>query len=103
MTADRSAAPGSVIQIYANGQGATDPPVADGAAPGGIAHSRLVPRVYFGADLADVVFSGLSPAFPGLWQINVRVPESPNVSGQMPVFVAIGATASNGVSVPVGK
>ena len=103
VTADRSAAPGSVIQIYANGQGATDPPVADGAAPGGIAQSRLVPRVYFGADLADVVFSGLSPAFPGLWQINVRVPESPNVSGQMPVFVAIGATASNGVSVPVGN
>ena len=103
VTPDRPAQPGSVIQIYANGQGATDPPVVDGAAPGGVAQSKVVPRVYFGADLADVLFSGLSPAFPGLWQINVRVPESPNVPGQMPVFVAIGATASNGVSVPVGN
>jgi uncharacterized protein (TIGR03437 family) len=61
------------------------------------------PRVYFGADAVEVVFSGLSPAFPGLRQINVRVPESPNVSGQMPVFVAMGGGASNGVSVAAGN
>jgi uncharacterized protein (TIGR03437 family) len=96
-------ASGSVIQIFANGQGATDPPVADGEAPAAPAQSRLAPRVYFGADLAEVLFSGLSPAFPGLWQINVRVPQSAGVSGVMPVFVAMGARASNAVAVPLGN
>jgi uncharacterized protein (TIGR03437 family) len=30
-----------------------------------------------------------------LWQINVRVPA--NAAGEMPVFVAMGGNASNGV------
>jgi uncharacterized protein (TIGR03437 family) len=94
---------GSVIQIYASGQGATDPPVDDGA-PGGTAspaQSRLLPRVYFAGELAEVLFSGLQPAFPGLWQINVRVPDSAVLAGQTPVFVAIGSNASNAVTVAV--
>ena len=94
---------GSVIQIYASGQGATDPSVEDGAARGGLApaQSRLVPRVYFAGELAEVLFSGLQPDFPGLWQINVRVPDSAVLSGQTPVFVAIGSNASNAVTVAV--
>jgi uncharacterized protein (TIGR03437 family) len=94
---------GSMIQIYASGQGATDPPVDDGAASGALppAQSRLVPRVYFAGELAEVLFSGLQPAFPGLWQINVRVPESAALSGQTPVFVTIGSNVSNPVTVAV--
>ena len=94
---------GSVIQIYATGQGATDPSVEDGAARGGLApaQSRLVPRVYFAGELAEVLFSGLQPDFPGLWQINVRVPDGAALSGQTPVFVAIGSNASNAVTVAV--
>jgi uncharacterized protein (TIGR03437 family) len=94
---------GSVIQIYATGQGATDPPVDDGAASGVLppAQSRLVPRVYFAGELAEVLFSGLQSAFPGLWQINVRVPESAALSGQTPVFVTIGSNVSNPVTVAV--
>jgi len=94
---------GSVIQIYASGQGATDPPVEDGTAGGGLApaQSRVVPRVYFAGELAEVLFSGLQPALPGLWQINVRVPDSPVLSGQTPVFVAIGSHASNAMTVAV--
>jgi uncharacterized protein (TIGR03437 family) len=94
---------GSVIQIYATGQGATDPPVEDGAACGPLppAQSGLVPRVFFAGETAEVLFSGLQPAFPGLWQINVRVPESAALSGQTPVFVVMGAKASNAVTVAV--
>jgi len=85
---------GSVCTIYATGQGATDPPVDDGIAPQGVAISRTTPRVYAGADAAEVLFSGLSAPFPGLWQVNVRVPA--NVTGEVPVFVAAGGIASNG-------
>jgi uncharacterized protein (TIGR03437 family) len=94
---------GSVIQIYGSGQGATDPPVEDGTAGGGLApaQSRVVPRVYFAGELAEASFSGLQPALPGLWQINVRVPDSPVLSGQTPVFVAIGSHASNAMTVAV--
>jgi uncharacterized protein (TIGR03437 family) len=94
---------GSVIQIYASGQGATDPPQEDGAARGALppAQSKLLPRVYFAGELAEVLFSGLQPDFPGLWQINVRVPDSAVLSGQVPVFVAIGSNVSNAVTVAV--
>jgi uncharacterized protein (TIGR03437 family) len=90
-----------VIQLYASGQGATDPSVDDGTARGSLppAQSKLLPRVYFAGGLAEVLYSGLQPDFPGLWQINVRVPDTP--SGQMPVFVAIGSNASNAVTVAV--
>jgi len=94
---------GTVIQIYATGEGATDPPIADGEAPATGAQSRLAPRVYFGAELGEVLFSGRSPAVPGLWQINARAAQPANVSGVTPVFVAIGARASNAVAVRVGN
>jgi hypothetical protein len=68
---------GPVMTIWATGQGLMQTP----------------PRVYFGADLAEVLYSGAT-SYPGLWQINVKVP--PNVSGEMPVFVALGGNASNG-------
>jgi uncharacterized protein (TIGR03437 family) len=90
---------GSVIQIYATGQGGTLPAVEDGAA--GPAASQLTPRVYFGDEQAEVLFSGLQPAFPGLWQINVRVPDVAVLSGQTPVFVVAGSSASNPVTVAV--
>jgi uncharacterized protein (TIGR03437 family) len=47
------------------------------------------------------VFSGLQPDFPGLWQINVRVPDSAALSGQTLVFVAICSNASNALAVAV--
>jgi hypothetical protein len=56
--------------------------------------TQAVPRVYFGADQGEVQFTGLNPSFPGLWQINVRAPAG--LSGETPVFVALGGNASNG-------
>src|SRR5262249_48533990 len=87
---------GSMLTIYGNGQGATDPAIDDGAAPGVAAVSRLTPRVYVGGEQAEVLFSGLNPVFPGLWQVNVRVPDG--VAGEMPVFAALSGNASNGVA-----
>jgi uncharacterized protein (TIGR03437 family) len=70
-----------VIELYGTGQGAA----AD-------------PRVYVGADEAEVLYSGAHPVFPGLWQVNARVPASV-AGGQSPVFVTAGRAASNGVAV----
>jgi uncharacterized protein (TIGR03437 family) len=75
---------GSVIQIYASGQG------NDGQ-----------PSVYIGSELAEVLFSGPQPTVPGLWQLNVRVPDSATLSGQVPVFAVIGSNASNAVTMRI--
>ncbi len=91
---------GQVIQIFATGQGALDAEVADGAVPpaGTLARARGVTKVYISVDEANVQFSGLSPQFPGLWQINAIVPDKAYISGQVPLVVTIDGVPSNQVS-----
>lgn len=80
-----SATRGSVLQIFATGYGPLDP------------SGQAAVQVYFDETPAEVIFSGPIPQFPGLWQINARVP--PNVSGQVPVYLIAQSLASNGVTV----
>ena len=94
---------GSVIQVYATGQGATSPAVDDGAAPPSsepLARSRVQPFVFFATEPAEILYSGLVPGVPGLWQINARVP-STAPAGEVPVFVILGSAPSNGVTVHI--
>jgi uncharacterized protein (TIGR03437 family) len=58
-------------------------------------------RGFIGSELATVTYSGPQPSFPGLWQVNAVIPDG--VSGELPVFAVVGAAASNGVTVQVGK
>jgi uncharacterized protein (TIGR03437 family) len=98
-TAAKPAHTGEVVQIYATGQGATDPAVSDGAAGpvSPLARSTVEPRVYIGSAAAEVVYSGLTTEFAGLWQVNVKVPAGMS-AGQYPVFAIAGTAASNGVT-----
>jgi uncharacterized protein (TIGR03437 family) len=74
------AAQGSIVQIYATGYG-----TAGGA-----------PQVFFGDELAQVVYSAPLTQYPGLWLIDAVTPA---VSGQIPVFVAAGNLVSNAVTI----
>ena len=84
---------GDYISIYATGQGLVSSPPADGDIPrNGLVSSQGGLRVFIGSDFTDqvplqgteqrnangdvnfIAFSGLSPSFPGMWQINVRIP-----------------------------
>jgi hypothetical protein len=88
---------GHYISIYATGQGLVDASSqpADGDIPrNGVVKSPNSLRVFIGTDFTDQIplltdeqrnqngdvnfiqFSGLSPAFPGMWQVNVRIPKS---------------------------
>ncbi len=69
---------GSILQIFATGYG----PLA---------------KVFLGGEAAEVLFSGPISQFPGLWQINARLPDG--ASGQVPLFVTTENFASNGVTV----
>jgi uncharacterized protein (TIGR03437 family) len=77
-TSSNPAAPGSIVQIFATGYGGQ--PVT----------------AYFAERQAETLFSGSQSEFPGLWQINARVPLS--VTGQVSLFVVSDLQASNGVT-----
>jgi uncharacterized protein (TIGR03437 family) len=75
------AAPGSVIQIFATGDG----PLAGSA------------QVFFADTPAQVLFTGDVAPYPGLWQINAVVP--PGLSGQIPIFITTGNLTSNAATI----
>jgi len=71
------AKPGDVIIIYATGLGAVNSAPADGAASLDKLRTTLtVPVVMIGGVTAQVNFSGLSPQFVGVNQLNVVIPNT---------------------------
>ena len=95
--ATHPAKPGEYISIYATGQGLVSSPPADGDIPrNGLVDSQGNLRVWSSAATIPIRFRckarnsgaspawtttssrspGLSPSFPGMWQINVRIPQA---------------------------
>ncbi len=102
-----SAAPrGSVVQIFATGQGAVRDAPPDGHAAGSspLAETPSRPLVTIGTSSErDVApeFSGLAPGLVGVWQINARVPPSTVPGPRVPIVVRYGGSASNVVYIAV--
>ena len=99
---------GDYISIYATGQGLVPSPPADGDIPRDLTSTSFTPRIGIGACFVDtcqpatgetvppnpVQFSGLSPQFPGVWQINVRVPGVTDVTAPVPVVISVNSIGS---------
>lgn len=67
---------GDTLEVLATGLGAVNPPVANGAASlDALRNTIATPVVLIGGMQAVVPFSGLSPQFPGINQLNVVVPK----------------------------
>lgn len=95
---------GDVIQIFGNGPGTElSAPVMDGSAAGlsPLVTTTKVPKVFIFQQEATVEFSGLSPEFVGLWQINARVPNQNFISGKVPVQILYDGLVSNTVTITV--
>lgn len=89
---------GEVITIALTGAGVSlTKAIPDGQAPTELIETLEKPEVYVSVDQAEVLFSGLMPLFPGLWQINARVPDKPYISGRVPLFVRYRGVTSNAV------
>jgi uncharacterized protein (TIGR03437 family) len=97
-TAQRPARRGEdFLEIYATGLGAVRPSVFPG-----LQETVLSPRVSLGggAFSLPVLFSGLAPSFPGLYQINVSVPADAPV-GEQTLSLEVNGARSNAVKVRI--
>jgi uncharacterized protein (TIGR03437 family) len=101
----RPARTGSAIVIYASGLGPVDPPVADGAASLDALRTTVTPTaVLIGGRDAQVLFSGLSPQFPGVYQLNVVVPAGVPPGYATPIQLTSGGlTTSDRVTLAVSN
>ncbi len=78
---------GTPAFFYATGLGAVTPPETDGAADSIIHNANALPKVMIGGISAQVLFAGLAPGFPGVYQVNIIIPAN--------------APTGNGISVQI--
>jgi uncharacterized protein (TIGR03437 family) len=91
---------GSVVTIYANGLGPVNPPLEDGHAgsDGKLHKNTTTPTILFGGVAAPVdgaFFSGASPQFPGVTQINVTVPNNAPTVSSVSLQIQTGGLKTN--------
>jgi uncharacterized protein (TIGR03437 family) len=86
-------APGDYVSLFATGLGAATP-------RDGVQWSVVTPTVSIDGQPAEVTFAGRTPEYPGLDQINVRVPAGARRSN-LNVSVASNGRTSNTVWLPV--
>ena len=93
--AERAAAAGEYLEIYATGLGAVEEP------GGALRRTRLVPDVFIaGHKIREVLYSGLAPGYLGLYQINLKLPQG-LPAGRQALRIEIGGASSNEVLVPL--
>ena len=96
ITASNPAVQGQSIVLYANGMGpVNNQPTSGNESPGApnLATTTTQPVVTIGGKQATVQFSGLTPGYVGLYQINVQVPTG-LTAGNQPITVTIGGATS---------
>jgi uncharacterized protein (TIGR03437 family) len=93
------AARGSIIQIFATGQGFVPGAPPDGEVVSGQINTPNKPRVsiglvgfvddpaFTGEEGDHTPFSGLAPGLVGVWQINVKIPQKVPPGGQVPILI----------------
>ena len=103
-SASNPAAPGSIIQIYATGEGQTSPPSATGSITGtDLKTPILAVKVSIGGQDAVVQFAGSAGnAVAGLLQVNAVVPQAVAPGAAVPINISVGGVPSqSGVTIAV--
>lgn len=99
VTVANPAAKGEAIVVYASGLGALTTAVTDGVPSGGTTLNPVA--VIIAGQAATVSFAGLSPSFPGLYQINVTIPANLVGKGALPLAIKAIDSFSDQVSIQV--
>jgi len=104
VTPSNPALPNEVLVVYATGVGKlTNPPLTGGPAPSGpLAMAVDNPTITLGGAPVGVLFTGLTPGFVGLVQINIQLPGSFGAGSAQLVISFPGSTPAT-VSLAVGN
>ncbi len=94
---------GDALIIYANGLGPVTPSIANGAnSLDALRTTTTTPVVMMGGVAAQVLFSGLTPQFPGVNQVNAIVPTGTAPGSAVPLQIQVGGfTTPNSVLIAV--
>jgi uncharacterized protein (TIGR03437 family) len=92
VTTSSPATTGETVLIFLTGMGSVTPPVADGTAGGAnpLSTTDATPTVLIASEKSTVLFSGLAPGFPGLYQMNVTLPPFFPATGLLPLAIQTG-------------
>jgi len=103
-SAAHPAKPGDTITIYATGLGAVTPPAQDGHnSSDELRKTVTTPTVLVGGAPCTVLFSGLSPQFVGVNQLNVTITPGAPAGDAVPLQIQIGGvTSGDKVTIAVG-
>jgi uncharacterized protein (TIGR03437 family) len=88
---------GETVVIYCTGLGAVTPRVAEGVPPPSVSPLSTTDNlvtVMIGDKTAEVIFSGLTPGDPGLYQINAIVPSGIATGDAVPVVIRVAGQTS---------
>jgi uncharacterized protein (TIGR03437 family) len=102
-TAAKPAIGGETVLIYLTGLGTVTPGLTDGTA-GTITtlyRSDADVVVYVGGQQATVLFKGLAPGYPGLYQLNVTLPQFLKASGNLPLAIQTPNAYHDQVDIPI--
>jgi len=101
----RPAKIGDTLVILATGLGAVDSAMPDGAPSSDqVRNTVLKPTVVIGGVAATVTFSGLSPQFVGINQINVTIAGGTPTGNAIALQIQVdGVASSNGTTVAIGQ
>jgi len=103
------ARPGDVLVIFATGLGPVTPQVGTGEAASASPLNRSVdtPQVNFSTSPFGLVgtpsFTGMTPGFVGLFQINIALPENLTTNARTPITLEFSESRSNTVDVAVER
>ena len=93
---------GQTIFLYANGLGpVNNQPASGNPAIDATSTTKQQVTVTFADQTATASFAGLAPGFPGLYQINVTVPQGVTPGSAVPVSITVGGKTSVQATIPV--
>jgi uncharacterized protein (TIGR03437 family) len=102
-SADNPAARGSLVTLFATGEGQTTPAGVGGVLAGSPFPLPVAPvSVKIGGYAAEIQFAGEAPGTVGTLQVNVRIPGGYAPAGILPIVLAAGnAISQGGVTIAV--
>ena len=103
LDAGHPAAAGETVSIYLTGMGAVNPALDDGTAgnPATLHATASDVVVFVVGQQAKVLFTGLAPGYPGLYQINVTLPTFFSTSGNLPLAIQTLNAYHDQVDIPI--